>query len=189
MPHDRTPSRRPAGPGRPAPRPRKAPGPSSGTTPRTAPEPVVKLGEAARRLPRTVTSFGVTRRAIILFAVLSVLALSYVGSLRVYLIQQRDLATATEQIAQRTARVAELEGELERWRDPDYVRAQARTRLGWVMPGEIGYRVIGRDGQVLSGGTEVEGIGTHTASDFDPRWWDRLAGSVAAADDPQPVGP
>ena len=41
----------------------------------------------------------------------------------------------------------------------------------------------------LSGGSEIVGIGTHTSSDFDPRWWDRLAGSIKAADDPTPMQP
>ena len=36
--------------------------------------------------------------------------------------------------------------------DPDYVRTQARERLGWVVPGETGYRVVGADGKPLGGG-------------------------------------
>lgn len=189
MPADRTPARKPATPGRGQRRPRASsaqPTPTPTLT-RTPPVPITQLGRAARRLPRRVSSFGFTRRAIVLFTVLAVLALSYVGSLRVFLVQQRDLATAQQQIAERTSRVADLEAELQRWRDPAYVKAQARTRLGWVMPGEVGYRVIDRDGNILSGATEIEGVGTHVASDFDPRWWDRLAGSVRAADDPDPV--
>lgn len=189
MPRDRTPARKPATPGRSLRRPRPASRQSSTASTRTPPVPITQLTQAARTLPRRVGSFGVTRRAIVLFVVVAVLALSYVGSLRVYLIQQRDLATAREQIAVRSARVTELEGELQRWRDPAYVKAQARTRLGWVMPGEVGYRVIGRDGAILSGEAEIEGVGTRTESDFDPRWWDRLSGSVRAADDPHPVQP
>lgn len=188
MPRDRTPARKPGGPARPQRRPRPSVSQATtSTTTRTPTVPIEQLTRAARTLPRRVSSFGFTRRAIVLFVVVAVLALSYVGSLRVFLIQQRDLATAQQQIAQRQARVADLENELQRWRDPAYVKAQARTRLGWVMPGDVGYRVIDRDGRILSGDDEIEGIGTHTASEFDARWWDRLGGSVRAADDPEPV--
>ena len=190
MPRDRTPARKPAGPGRPHRRPRASDrGASGSSTLRTPTAPISQVTEAARRLPGRVSRLGVTRRALVLFTVLAVLALSYVTSLRVYLIQQRDLATAQQQIAERSARVAELSSDLERWRDPAYVKAQARARLGWVVPGEVGYRVIGRDGTVLSGDAEIGTIGTHTSSDFDPRWWDRLGGSIAAADAPDPTRP
>ena len=187
MPPERTTARKPEGPGRPPRRPRTSSRPASDAPRSAAAAPLTQLTEAAKSLPRRVSSFGFTRRAIVLFAVVSVLGLSSVGTIRVLIAQQNDLATAQQQIAERTARVTELDAELQRWRDPAYVKAQASTRLGWVMPGEIGYRVIGRDGQIISGSSEIEGIGSHTTSEFDPRWWDRLGGSIAAADNPDPV--
>lgn len=187
MARERTPARTPAGPAHPRRRPRSTGRTASATLP--APADPVADEPSVRRPPRRRNPFRVTRRAIVLVAVMSVLGLSFVGSLRVYILQERDLATARQQITDRTARVTELESELQRWRDPAFVKAQARTRLGWVMPGDIGYRVIGRDGAILSGGSEIVGIGTHTSSDFDPRWWDRLAGSIKAADDPTPMQP
>ena len=117
-----------------------------------------------------------------LVAVLAVLALSFASSLRVWMLQSQELAAAQAQIERDQARVAELESSLERWGDPAYVRAQARERLGWVMPGEVGYRVLGRDGEVLSGSTEIEGVGTPQANPLAARWWDKLATSVHHAD-------
>ena len=145
------------------------------------------IGRAAAKLPKTNARLVFTRRALILFGVLIVLAASFAGSLRVWVVQSQDLAAAQAQIEQRTARVAELENELARWEDPAYVRAQARNRLGWVMPGEIGYRVIGADGQVMSGTTEIEGVGEAQTSDLASRWWDKLAVSMRQADEPDPL--
>lgn len=122
-----------------------------------------------------------------LFVVVALLGLSYAGSLRVLITQSTDMAVARQQIEERTTRVTELQQELERWEDPAYVKAQARTRLGWVMPGEIGYRVIGTDGEVLSGSQEIEGVGAAQPNELHARWWDHLAGSIRAADNPQPV--
>ena len=38
-----------------------------------------------------------------------------------------------------------LEREKRRWADDEYVKAQARERFGWVMPGETSYQVIDRE--------------------------------------------
>ncbi|MDO5285589.1 MAG: septum formation initiator family protein [Actinomycetia bacterium] len=131
-------------------------------------------------------SLGITRRAIALAVVLAILALSYIGSLRLYVQQQQEIAVAKQQIAQRSASVARLSDELKRWDDPDYVKAQARDRLGWVVPGEVGYRVIGADGQVLSG--QVGSIkGPHDSE--NQAWYDKLWSSVQAADQPAPAAP
>ena len=75
-----------------------------------------------------------------------------------------------------------------RWDRPDYVRTQARERLGWVVPGETGYRVVDANGKPLGGGAEI------TADTPEPQkpqdaWWDKLWGSVEAADKPAPVKP
>lgn len=182
-------TRAPGGPGR---LPKRTRGKRSSSTPvETEAGQVRAAGRAAslagvaRRLPRP-TKLGLTRRALVFFAVLGILALSYANSLRIYLVQQRDIAIAQQQVAERQVRVAELERTLQRWDDPAFVKSHARTRLGWVMPGEVGYRVIGADGTVLTGANEVEALGTVGATDLSPRWWDRLAGSIERADDPSP---
>lgn len=145
------------------------------------------LGRAAAKISWPQSRLAVTRRALILFGVLALLAVSFAGSLRVWVVQSQDLAAAQAQIEQRTARVAQLEDELARWNDPAYVQTQARQRLGWVMPGEVGYRVIGADGEVLSGSTEIEGVGASQTSDLAARWWDKLAASLHQADEPDPL--
>lgn len=147
---------------------------------------------SGRQLPTSVagrirTNLGLTHRALIFFAVIAVLALSYVNSLRTYLAQQGSIAAAQQQVSDRSQRVAQLEEQLNRWNDPAYVKSQARTRLGWVMPGEVGYRVIGPDGTALSGDQEVTGLDREGVTDLSPRWWERLGGSISAADDPPPV--
>ena len=126
---------------------------------------------------------GFTRRLLVLIGVVAILALTYANSLRIMLNQQRDLATANAQIEQRTAQLSDLDAQLQRWRDPAYVKSQARTQLGWVMPGETGYRVIGTDGKVVTDDGAGTTITTTTPAD-QVRWWDRLTRSIEAADGP-----
>ena len=126
----------------------------------------------------------VTRRAIVLILVVVALVISFGGSLRGYLAQQHELAVAEQEIRDRSAQIADLEAELARWDDPDYVKAQARDRLGWVMPGETGYRVIGAEGKPIGGGVVIESAEKLPAGEHEPVWWDRLWGSMQAADAP-----
>jgi cell division protein FtsB len=123
----------------------------------------------------------ITQRAVALLVVVGLLVISYVGTMRIYLDQQSDMATARTQIAERQATIAQLEDELSRWNDPSYIKTQARERLGWVIPGEVGYRVIGTDGTVVSG--EVGSI----KGNNDPAnqaWYERIWSSVQTADQP-----
>lgn len=188
MARDTRGGRQPAGPGRTPRRTRTGSGRAAQSSAQGGAPVAEAVARAVKRVPRPRRPFTITRRALVFAAVLVTLALSFAGSLRVYLVQAGDLATARAQIEAHSARIAELTSELERWNDPAYVQVQARQRLGWVMPGEVGYRVIGRDGKALSGSVEIQGVGSSTPNGLEPRWWDRLAGSVNAADTPTPAG-
>ena len=176
-------SRSGAGPGRGKPRARnQARKPSSSERTPNA--------EASRReesgVPLLRRGSNLTARAIALAVVLLILTISYATSLRIYFAQAHEIASTKEEIADRQQRIRELQGELARWGDEAYVRTQARERLGWVVPGETGYTVVGADGKPLGGGAKIS---AETASDESAQdsWWSKLWGSVEAADRPAPV--
>ncbi len=129
-------------------------------------------------------ALGVTWRLLILAVVIAAIAITLAQSLRVYFAQRQEIAQFRVQIASSSDEIAGLEDQLARWEDPDFVRAEARSRLGWVMPGEVGYRVIGADGEALGGDPDV------LAAEQGPTgpWWERVWGSVVAADQPEPEG-
>ncbi len=120
--------------------------------------------------------------------VLLILTISYATSLRIYFAQAHEIAATQAEIAQRQQRIDDLQTEMTRWQDPDYVRTQARERLGWVMPGETGYRVVGPDGKPLGGGAEITAQ-NKTEAPAPVAWWSKLWGSVEAADKPAPPKP
>jgi len=66
------------------------------------------------------------------------------------------------------------------------VESQARQRLGWVMPGETGYKVIGPDGQPVDGGQEIGGAEPTVKTPTAQPWWAKLFGSMQTADQPKP---
>ena len=175
----RSPRNDTAGPGRPTRRTRAG---SRASGPDTPSEPTPR--DRRDEMPVWRRGLHVTRRAIVLILVVVALVISFGGSLRGYLAQQHELAVAEQEIRDRSAQIADLEAELARWDDPDYVKAQARDRLGWVMPGETGYRVIGADGKPIGGGVVIESAEKLPAGEHEPVWWDRLWGSMQAADAP-----
>lgn len=188
MPSGRRPTARPgAGPGRGKPRARTSAHQSVPEKPRASPAPdaaetdTVDPGPVRRRA-------SLTTRAIALAVVLLVLTISYASSLRIYFAQASEISATRQEIATRQRTIAELQTELGRWDDPAYVKLQARSRLGWVVPGETGYKVVGADGQPLGGGAEINPENQPAAKPKDA-WWAKLWGSVAAADRPAPVAP
>ena len=97
-----------------------------------------------------------------------------------------ELTGVQTEIEQQRELQGELTAQIKRWEDPAYVTTQARMRLGWVMPGEVGYRVVGADGQVLSGTEAIEGVGSAQGHGLEARWWDKLTTSLHQADEPPP---
>jgi len=141
---------------------------------------------AAGVLHRAVRA-NLTARALALVVVVLVLTISYATSLRIYFSQAHEIATTKAQIADSQAAIGDLQGQIARWNDPAYVAAQARERLGWLVPGETGYTVVGADGKPLGGGLTLDSSATVDPEQAQPMWWDRMWGSVAAADKPAPV--
>jgi cell division protein FtsB len=121
--------------------------------------------------PRKVSLTG---RAAILAVVLVVLVISFALPLRGWFAQRGQVAALQEDIASDQQAITELEQELQRWEDPRYVEAQARERLRWVKPGDVGFIVLGDD----------------PANPDDPAaddvaaglWWQRLWSSVEEVD-------
>ena len=70
------------------------------------------------------------------------LVISYASSLRAWIDQRAEIASVEADIAATQERVDQLEQTKQRWHDEAYIRRMARERFGWVLPGEVGYRVI-----------------------------------------------
>lgn len=129
-----------------------------------------------------------TGRAAVLVLVLAVLTVSYASSLRAYLQQRAHINDLKTSIAQHEADIDALEAEKARWDDPAYVRAQARDRLGYVMPGEKSYLVLGADGKPLQPASELQDPATVISTTSKPWWSDGWASVELAGNPPKPTG-
>ncbi len=81
------------------------------------------------------------RRAAILAAVVCVVTLTIAGPVRTYFAQRTEMNQLAATEAALRAQIADLEGQKAKLADPVFIAAQARERLGFVMPGDIPYQV------------------------------------------------
>ena len=169
--------RRRTGPGRGPGAPRAARSALARPTP-----PVRPAATATAERPRS----RLTGRAAVLVLVLAVLTVSYASSLRAYLQQRSQINDLKSQIAQHEANIDALESEKERWQDPAYVEQQARARLGYVMPGEKSYLVLGEDGKPLQPASSLQDPRT-VISTKPTAWWSDGWASVELAGNPPKV--
>jgi cell division protein FtsB len=115
-----------------------------------------------------------TGRAVILAVVLGMLVLTLVVPLRELVAQRAAInaLTASNEAAQ--ARVDQLELQKRRLEDPAYIQSLIRSRLHYVMPGEVGYVVLDPD--------EAPAPEKAAAATAPGAWYDKLWQAVEDAD-------
>ncbi|AXH94464.1 septum formation initiator family protein [Micromonospora aurantiaca] len=124
-----------------------------------------------------------TGRATVLFAVLIALALAYTYPVRVYLDQQADIERMEAAQAAQRAEIDRLTAEAAKWKDPEYVKTQARERFFMGKPGETLLVVLSDP----EGAAKDAGKGAKPGAPKPPEpWYDTLWGSVRAANAERP---
>jgi cell division protein FtsB len=118
------------------------------------------------------------RRAAILAAVVCVLTLTIAGPVRTYFAQRTEVQQLAAAETQLRAQIADLEEQKVKLSDPVFIAAQARERLGFVMPGEIPYQV-----QLPATAAPVAAPGTDAAAPIPSGqpWYTSLWHTIADA--------
>jgi len=113
-------------------------------------------------------------RTFSLVAVFFIFALVLAPPIQHYFTQRAQINALRAQVDSDRAALEAARLELIRWQDPDYVKAQARERLHFVMPGERQYIVTGTP----NGDGEVTGnIVADQLEDGAP-WYTRMIASI-----------
>ena len=98
-------------------------------------------------------------------------------SLSTYVQQHREIAELRESVRQHRESVEEIDSERARWKDPAYVRSQARDRLFYVMPGETQLNIIDDVAMPVESTEETNA----SLARMDSDWARGLAASVLSA--------
>lgn len=90
-------------------------------------------------------------------AVIVLAVVTLAPTVQTLFVQRQQIADLQHQVEQAKKAVAQMTEERKRWEDPVYVRAQARDRLYYVMPGEVSYLVMDAQGVDMSDTTGTVG--------------------------------
>ncbi|MET4619748.1 cell division protein FtsB [Arthrobacter sp. 2762] len=115
-------------------------------------------------------------RMLALAVVMIAITIMLAPTVRIFLEKRAEISALEAEIASKQAEQAELNKQLSRWQDPNYVKQQARDRINMVMPGETGYWVFG--GEEAAG---TPGGRTGSGSSANPAnlpWVDALWESI-----------
>ena len=95
-------------------------------------------------------------RPLALIAIVFLFTLTLAPPIKSYFTQRAQISALKSQVVTDRAALDAARAELELWKDPDYIKSQARERLHFVLPGERQYIVTGtKDDPTLPDTTKV----------------------------------
>ncbi|HUW87054.1 MAG TPA: septum formation initiator family protein [Candidatus Paceibacterota bacterium] len=128
---------------------------------------------ASQRSPKSQTRGS--GRAMTFALVLFILAWTLAPPAQRYFAQKAQINSVLAQVASNNQALADAAKELEKWRDPEYIKTQARERLHFILPGERQY--------IVTDPSEPSSVAPTTAVAKDiPRglpWYNRLIASIS----------
>ena len=114
--------------------------------------------------------------ALILLATIIIGVLALAPGLRTLVEQRQQISDLQAKVSEQKANVQSLSEQVDRWKDPAYIRAQTRQRLFFVVPGEKSFVILDDTGasDSSSGSDDSAPTTAITTTDYD---WRQLVGS------------
>ncbi|GJF34713.1 septum formation initiator family protein [Kitasatospora sp. NBC_01539] len=122
-----------------------------------------------------------TSRATVLVLVLCSLVAILAYPTRQFLTQRSEIADQRARAEQARRQVEDLRRERARWQDPEYVKAQARARLHFAMPGETPFVSVDPSRSAAPGPDSADALPSGQARAAKP-WYTTVLESVDLAD-------
>jgi cell division protein FtsB len=113
-------------------------------------------------------------RPLALIAIIFVFTLTLAPPIKSYFTQRAQISALKSQVATDRTALEAARAELELWKDPSYVKSQARERLHFVMPGERQYIVTG----TKEDPTQIDTTKVVSLLPEGAPWYTRLIASV-----------
>jgi cell division protein FtsB len=154
-----------------------------------------KVAPSQSKAALRVSRLNLSSLALLAMIVLGVITLA--PRVQTWIMQRQAIFVAQAALEEAKKEVAQMQVERKRWEDPAYIRAQARDRLYYVMPGEVSYLVMDAEGVNTSDKSGT--VGAKLAADKNNaqissdiyqtknNWVDAVLESVIRAGIEQPV--
>ena len=113
-------------------------------------------------------------RPLALIAIIFIFTLTLAPPIKNYFTQRAQISALKSQVATDRTALEAARAELELWKDPNYVKSQARERLHFVMPGERQYIVTG----TKEDPTQIDTTKVVSLLPEGAPWYTRLIASV-----------
>lgn len=133
-------------------------------------------------LPKTLEGFaakrGISTRLLLLFLVLFIVAITLAPPTQQYFAQRAQISALEADLTSNYKKLEQARAELQRWRDPEFVRSEARNRLHFVLPGERQYIILG-----AGVSAEIENQGAAPVNQDFPlgvAWYARVISSITS---------
>ena len=117
-------------------------------------------------------------RTFAIAAIFFALALFLAPPIKNYFTQRAQISQLEAQLSTDYSALDAARKELNLWRDPEYIKSQARERLHFVMPGERQYIVTGGDD---SEGSQKNGISVVENLPEGQPWYTTMIASITEA--------
>lgn len=143
----------------------------------------MRRGLAAKRASGAARVLGLstTRRAAILAIAFCALAFTVAVPLRTYLSQRSELSVQQERQDELQAKRKELRERKSELDDPAVIEAEARSRLGYVMPGQTPY-VVQLPEETADRDGDGDGDGGESKDQHQDPWYENLWQTINSDD-------
>ena len=114
-------------------------------------------------------------RTFVLLAILFLFTLTIAPPIKHYFTQRAQIQALKAQVSSDRAALKAARAQLEQWKDPEYIKSQARERLHFVLPGERQYIVIdGKEGDTTQNSLQIA-----ESVPLDEPWYTRIIASIS----------
>ncbi|MFH8379424.1 septum formation initiator family protein [Kitasatospora sp. NPDC018058] len=137
---------------------------------------------AGWRIPGLAARPRFTSRATVLVLVLCSLVAILAYPTRQFVSQRAEISAQRAKADHSRQQVEQLRREKARWQDPEYVKAQARSRLHYAVPGETPYIAVDPAGPTAQPSAPAAPASSGSSAKAAKPWYTSIWDSVDAAD-------
>ncbi|MGW3044683.1 FtsB family cell division protein [Kitasatospora sp. NPDC001159] len=137
---------------------------------------------AGWRIPGLAARPRFTSRATVLVLVLCSLVAILAYPTRQFVSQRAEISAQRAKADHSRQQVEQLRREKARWQDPEYVKAQARARLHYAVPGETPYIAVDPAGPAAQPSAPAAPASSGSSARAAKPWYTSIWDSVDAAD-------